>query len=259
MKKLVRDAYGKVAAGEGEGCCTTPEFARLIGYSEEDLGVIPGGAEMSLGCGNPIALAELGEGETVLDLGSGGGIDCFLAASRVGPEGRVIGLDMTPEMVERARANARKAGVRNVEFRLGEIEAIPLEDSSVDVVISNCVINLSPDKPGVFREIYRVLRPGGRAAVSDIALLRELPEAIRENVTAYVGCIAGAVTLEEYRRIVEGSGLKDVKVTIKGDSSCITPDTKDPIARTILDGLGDGETLDNYVASVAVEGRKPDD
>jgi SAM-dependent methyltransferase len=259
MKEVVKEAYGKIASGKGESCCTTPEFAKLIGYSSEDIKVIPQGADMSLGCGNPTALAGLKEGEIVLDLGSGGGIDCFLAASKVGPGGKVVGVDMTPEMIERARENARKANIKNVEFRLGEIEDIPVEDGSVDVVISNCVINLSPDKPKVFREVYRVLKPGGRIAISDIALLKELPKKIRESVEAYIGCIAGAITMEEYRKVVEASGLEDVRVTVKGDSSCVAPDTKDPIARTILSALWEGETLDDYVASVAVEGRKPHD
>jgi SAM-dependent methyltransferase len=259
MKEVVKEAYGKIASGKGESCCTTPEFAKLIGYSGEDIKVIPQGADMSLGCGNPTALAGLKEGEAVLDLGSGGGIDCFLAASKVGPGGKVVGVDMTPEMIERARENARKANIKNVEFRLGEIEDIPVEDGSVDVVISNCVINLSPDKPKVFREVYRVLKPGGRIAISDIALLKELPKKIRESIEAYIGCIAGAITMEEYRKAVEASGLEDVRVTVKGDSSCIAPDTKDPIARTILSALWEGETLDDYVASVAVEGRKPHD
>jgi SAM-dependent methyltransferase len=262
-QKIVREAYGRIARGQ-EGCGCAPstcgldsrEFARLIGYSEEELQVIPDEANLALSCGNPIALAGLKEGEVVLDLGSGAGFDCFLAADRVGQKGKVIGVDITPEMIEKARANAKKYGFENVEFRLGEIENLPLRDSSIDVVISNCVINLSVDKPRVFQEIYRVLKPGGRIAISDIALLKELPEKIRRNIDAYIGCVGGAILVDEYKKIVEASGLKDVRVTLKGSSACIDPDTKDPIGRAILDGLGENESLEGYVVSVYVEGIK---
>jgi ubiquinone/menaquinone biosynthesis C-methylase UbiE len=183
-----------------------------IGYSEEDLQAVPEGANLGLGCGNPVALASLQEGEIVLDLGSGAGFDCFLAAGRVGKSGRVIGVDMTPEMLDRVRENARRGGYENVEFRLGEIEHLPLADASVDVVISNCVINLSPDKPSVFREAFRVLKPGGRLMVSDIVLEGELPEAIRESAEAYVGCVSGASLKADYLRAIEEAGFKDVEV-----------------------------------------------
>lgn len=163
---------------------------------------------------------------------------------------------MTPEMAEKARDNAKKNRIENVEFRLGEIENLPLADNSVDVVISNCVINLSADKPRVLQEMYRVLKPGGRIAISDIALIKELPEKIRESIEAYVGCVGGAILIDEYRRIVEASGLKSVKITIKDISSCIDPNTKDPIGRAILDSLGENESLEEYVASVYVRGRK---
>jgi len=260
-KKIVKEAYGKIAQRqEGCGCGTcgpdTREFAKSIGYSEEELKNIPDEANLALSCGNPITLASLKGGEVVLDLGSGAGFDCFLAASKVGQKGKVIGVDMTPEMIEKARDNAKKNSVENVEFRLGEIENLPVEDNSVDVVISNCVINLSADKPRVFREINRVLKPGGRVAISDIALLKELPRNIQESIEAYVGCVAGAMLVNEYKKLVEESGLKNVKITVKNTSSCIEPDTKDPIGRAILDGLGEGETLDGYVVSVYVEGRK---
>jgi len=262
-QKIVREAYGKIAqkqesCGCAPGTCgpDTKEFAKSIGYSEEELKAIPDEANLALSCGNPTALASLKEGEVVLDLGSGAGFDCFLAATKVGLNGNVIGVDMTPEMVEKAGMNARKKGVKNVEFRLGEIENLPLADNSVDVVISNCVINLSTDKPRVFQEVHRVLKPGGRIAISDIALKKELPKKIQESIEAYVGCVGGAILVDEYKEIVEASGLKDVRVTVKGSSACIDPNTKDPIGRAILDGLGKNESLEGYVVSVYVEGQK---
>jgi SAM-dependent methyltransferase len=259
--KVVREAYGKIAKGkQGCGCGTcgtqAETFAKSIGYSEQELKNIPAEANLGLSCGNPTALANLKQGETVVDLGSGAGFDCFIAASKVGPKGRVIGVDMTPEMIEKARENAEKDGAKNVEFRLGEIENLPVADASVDVVISNCVINLSADKSRVLREIYRVLKHGGRIAISDIALKKELPKVIQDNISAYVGCVAGAMIIDEYKRIVESAGLKDVKITIKGTSSCIESDTKDPIARAALDALGENESLDDYVVSVYIEGHK---
>lgn len=263
VKTVVREAYGKIAKKQtGSGCgystCgpDATEFAKSVGYSEEELAVIPNEANLALSCGNPTGLASLKPGETVLDLGSGAGFDCFLAASKVGNSGKVIGIDMTPEMIEKARDNALKNKVENVEFRLGEIENLPVSDNSVDVVISNCVINLSADKPKVFQEIYRVLKPGGRIAISDIALLKELPEKVRDSIIAYVGCVSGAMLVDEYKRIVKSAGLKNVKVTIKGSSSCITPNTNDPIGRAILDNLDENDSLDDYAVSVYVEGNK---
>lgn len=260
-KKIVKEAYGKIAQGQ-KNCGCSPcgkdatEFAKSIGYSENELKNIPEEANLSLSCGNPTALANLKEGEVVLDLGSGAGFDCFLATTKVGQAGKVIGVDMTPEMIEKARNNAKKNKVENVEFRLGEIENLPVADNSVDVVISNCVINLSADKPKVFQEVYRVLKPNGRIAISDIALLKELPKKIQKSIEAYAGCVGGAVLVEEYKRIVEISGLKEVKLTIKGSSACIDPDTKDPISRAILDSLGENESLEGYVVSIYVEGHK---
>jgi SAM-dependent methyltransferase len=260
-QKIVREAYGKIAQGqEGCGCGTcepdTKEFAKSIGYSEEELKAIPDEVNLALSCGNPTALASLKEGEVVLDLGSGAGFDCFLATTKVGQSGKIIGVDMTPEMIEKARENAKKNGVENVEFRLGEIENLPVADNSIDVVISNCVINLSADKPRVFEEVYRVLKLGSRIAISDIALLKELPKKIQKSIKAYVGCVGGAILIDNYKKIVEASGLKDVRITIKGSSACIDPNTKDPIGRAILDGLGEGESLEGYVVSVYVEGHK---
>ncbi len=205
---------GPQETASAASCCATPQqsASKAVGYTNEQLGAIPDGADLGLGCGNPTALASLQEGEVVLDLGSGGGIDCFLAASKVGKNGRVIGVDMTPEMIERARENASKGNYGNVDFRLGEIEHLPVADNSVDIVISNCVINLSPDKAQVFKEAYRILRPGGRVMVSDIVLLKELPDAIKSSVVAYTGCIAGASRKEDYLATVASAGFQDVEV-----------------------------------------------
>jgi arsenite methyltransferase len=209
----VQEHYGAIARGEksGCGCATGSEVATVIGYSQEDL-TIAGDANLGLGCGNPLALAEVKPGMTVLDLGSGAGFDAFLAWRQVGPTGRVIGVDMTDDMLARARDNAAKLGAANVEFRKGRIEDLPVEDDSVDFVISNCVINLSPDKPAVFREIRRVLKPGGRFAVSDLVLLEPLPERIAQSVSAYVGCIAGASLLNDYILMALDAGLTDVSI-----------------------------------------------
>lgn len=238
-KRIVREAYGKIAQGQGGcGCdCCGPspeEFAKSIGYSEEELAAIPEEANLALSCGNPTALASLKEGEVVLDLGSGAGFDCFLAAAKVGPTGKVIGVDMTPQMLEKARDTARKHEVKNVEFRLGEIENLPVADNSVDVVISNCVINLSVNKPKVFQEIYRVLKPNGRIAISDLALLRELPREIRESPEAYVSCVGGAILVDEYRKMVEASGLKDVRIMAEAAGSYLDPNEGEPWAGSVV-------------------------
>ncbi len=260
--KIVREAYGLLAkqqSGCSCGCScgeSEKEYVKSLGYTEGELNAIPAEANLALSCGNPTALAGLKEGEIVLDLGSGAGFDCFLAASRVRPSGRVIGVDMTPEMIEKARAIAVKDGFANVEFRLGEIENLPVADSSVDVVISNCVINLAANKEKVFQEIFRVLKPGGRVAISDIALLKELPEQIRSSIEAYVGCIAGAVEVESYRKLAEETGLSDIKITVNNTFASINPDTKDPLGRAILNCLGEGESVQDYGTSIYVEARK---
>ncbi len=209
----VRDHYAAVARGEESGCglSTTADAALAIGYTSEDL-AIAGQANLGLGCGNPLALAEVKPGMTVLDLGSGAGFDAFLVWRRVGAGGRVLGVDMTDDMLARARENAAKLGATNVEFRKGFIEALPVEDNSVDYVISNCVINLSTDKPAVFREIYRVLKPGGRFAVSDIVLLRQLPESVARDVSAYVGCISGASLIGDYISCALDAGLDQLTI-----------------------------------------------
>lgn len=221
IKIFVRDRYAGIAK-RGSSCCgpaaccegsaVESEAGKRIGYTEEEMKSAPEGANLGLGCGNPVALASLSEGETVLDLGSGAGFDCFLAARRVGPGGKVIGVDMTPEMLEKARENARKGGFENVEFRLGEIENLPVADGCVDIVISNCVINLSPDKQKVFAEAFRVLRPGGRAMISDLMLSKELPEPIRSSIAAYTGCIGGAILKEEYLRLLTAVGFRNVRI-----------------------------------------------
>ena len=266
IREGVREGYARIAREDrdtsgccgGSSCCAPRDvnaFAEKIGYSKEDLTGLPDGANLGLSCGNPTALAELRPGEVVLDLGSGGGFDVLIAARRVGPRGRAIGVDMTPEMVERARRNAVTAGLTNTEFHVGEIERIPIESVSVDVVISNCVINLSTEKPAVFREIVRVLKPGGRVAVSDIVLLRPLPEAVREDLEAYVGCVAGAVLVDEYVSMMREAGLEDVRVET---ASHVDPleDVQDPLYRRIREKL-EG-TPGDYVASARVRAVKPE-
>ena len=218
VKEFVKKRYGDMAKVE-KACCTScgsgptaTNVALQIGYSEEDLKNVPEASIMGLGCGNPVALASLSEGETVLDLGSGGGIDVFLAAKKVGAKGKVIGVDMTEEMIQKARDTALKYGYKNVEFRLGEIENLPVEDNSVDVIISNCVINLSPDKEEVFRETYRVLRPGGRIMISDLVTEGELPEEIRKSFNAWACCVAGALEKNQYFSTIRSAGFQNVKV-----------------------------------------------
>jgi SAM-dependent methyltransferase len=218
IRVVVREKYGAIAEGRDPGCCSTsccssdPAILDQLGYTAEQAAAIPEGANLGLGCGNPLAFAAVKPGETVLDLGSGAGIDCFLAAREVGPSGRVIGVDMTPAMIQRARANAATSGHANVEFRLGEIEHLPVADASVDLVISNCVVNLSPDKPQVFREALRALRPGGRMLVSDLVLTRPLTPELQRNVDLYVGCVAGASLRGDYLRMMRDAGFVGVEV-----------------------------------------------
>ena len=221
IKTTVREKYGEIAKGSstcgcGPSCCSgndavVSRIGTYIGYDAEALAAVPEGANLGLGCGNPLAHAAVQKGEVVLDLGSGAGMDAFLAAREVGPTGRVIGVDMTPDMLDRARENARKAGVTNVEFRLGEIERLPVADASVDLIISNCVINLSPDKPAVFAEAFRVLKPGGRMVVSDLVLKQPLSDEVRHSVEAYVGCVAGASLQTEYLALMRAAGFTDVR------------------------------------------------
>jgi len=222
IKQKVREGYAKVAK-ENSSCCCGPassccgsasatDISKNLGYTDKEMSSIPDGANLGLGCGNPTAMASLKKGETVLDLGSGAGFDCFLAANRVGETGKIIGVDMTPEMVQKASENAKKNGYKNVEFRLGEIEKLPVADSSVNIIISNCVINLSPDKEIVFKEAFRVLKAGGRMLVSDIVLLKELPEKVKDSAEAYVGCVSGAILKDEYLNLMKDAGFSEVKV-----------------------------------------------
>ncbi|MGB9597355.1 MAG: arsenite methyltransferase [Candidatus Poribacteria bacterium] len=239
IKDSVRASYAKIAKGSGSccgtasvGCCTS----KKIGYKDEDLSAIPDEANLGLGCGNPVALASLKEGEIVLDLGSGAGIDCFLSANKVGEKGQVIGVDMTPEMIDKARKNAKKSGYDNVEFRLGEIENLPVADNFVDVIISNCVINLVPDKERAFAEAFRVLKPNGRIMVSDIVLLKPLPEVVKNSIFAYVGCLAGAVMKDEYLNIIRSVGFHNVKIVNEAPIS-FEIISNDPTAQAIIKDL----------------------
>jgi len=271
IREQIREGYSAIARSGGSccgssACCgvspaATDTLAQHIGYSQDDLAALPEGANMGLSCGNPNALAALKPGETVLDLGSGGGFDVFIAARKVGPTGRVIGVDMTPEMIAKARRNAatfrQQTGLDNVEFRLGEIEHLPVADGSVDVVISNCVINLSPDKPQVWREIARVLKPGGRVAVSDLALLRPLPSAIIESVQALVGCIAGAVLVSETERMARDAGLVDIRLNSRPDYVEGMADWQDPLYRQILAHLPPGTKPGDFITSLEITARKP--
>jgi arsenite methyltransferase len=260
LRLIVRERYGDRAT-----TCRGPDpavVAHTVGYREEDLTTAPEGANLGLGCGNPIALASLRPGETVLDLGSGAGFDAFLAAAAVGPDGRVIGIDMTPEMIAKAVDNARRAGVTNVEFRQGLIEELPVENATVDVVISNCVINLSPEKPRVFREAFRVLRPGGRLLVSDIVLEAPLPEAVQASIEAYVGCVAGAALRADYLRMISEAGFDEVTIVRATEATALLAgvDCTDPMVGAILAAVGGIEEmrrLAQSVASVAVSARKP--
>ncbi|MGM0595234.1 MAG: arsenite methyltransferase [Pseudomonadota bacterium] len=259
-RNQVRDAYAQVAeannagscCGEASSCCGTGDDAAIntlistrLGYSEQDLAQVPGGADMGLGCGNPQAIAALQAGEVVVDLGAGGGFDCFLASPQVGETGRVIGIDMTPAMLSKARSNAVKGGFRNVEFRLGEIEYLPLADASANVIISNCVINLSPDKPQVFREAFRVLKPGGRLAISDVVATVELPEAMRNDAALIAGCMGNASLIEDLEAMISEAGFTDVRIAPKDDS------------REFIRDWAPGRGVEDYVVSATIEAVKP--
>ena len=271
IKKVVREGYAKIAV-KGKSCCSpvTPccgsestgiaeSISRKIGYGDEELTAVPEGANLGLGCGNPVALASLKEGETVLDLGSGAGFDCFLAANKVGKQGRVIGVDMTPEMIEKARKNARKGNYENVEFRLGEIENIPAADNSVDAVISNCVINLAPDKVRVFKEAWRVIKPGGRLMVSDLVLEKELPEIIRNSIEAYIGCLSGAIMKDEYLKAIKNAGFRDVRILDEAHYP-VELMANDTTAKAIIENFNIPKDaikeIAESVVSIKVQGRK---
>lgn len=251
VRNTVREHYGKVAETNGAvgcapGCCGEgPTASSALGYSSDELASVPNGANLGLGCGNPQAIAGLRVGETVLDLGSGGGFDCFLAARQVGPTGRVIGVDMTPQMVTKARANAREAGVVNVDFRVGEIEHLPVLDASVDVVLSNCVINLSPSKDQVMREAFRVLRPGGRLAISDVVATAPIPERFRGTDAALTGCAGGAAPVGELERMLSEAGFAEIAVRPR------------PESRAFIKDWMPGSGVEEYIASATIEAIKP--
>ncbi len=272
VRSQVRNGYAEIATrsnrrqsagccGPAVSCCAAERLAEEIGYQADDLDDLPAGADMGLSCGNPTAIASLKPGEVVLDLGSGGGFDCFIAGPKVGATGGVIGVDMTPEMLSKARANvsaySERTGLDNVEFRLGEIEHLPVADGSMDVVISNCVINLSPNKPQVWREIARVLRPGGRVAVSDLALLRPLPDAVRTDVEALVGCIAGAVLVENTERFAQDAGLTDIHLEHKPQYIEAMTSFEDPLYQRIIAALPAGTRPADFITSLNVTARKP--
>jgi SAM-dependent methyltransferase len=252
VKAAVRETYGRIASEErsagccgGTGCCGPGAQATsdALGYSDEERRGVPEGADLGLGCGNPQAIAELKSGERVLDLGSGAGFDAFLAARQVAETGSVIGVDMTAEMIAKARANIAKTDLRNVEFRLGEIEHLPVADASVDVIMSNCVINLSTDKPAVFREAFRVLAPGGRLAISDIVAIREIPDVVRNDLEAYAGCVSGAALVADVEALLVAAGFRDVRIELKGNSA------------SLVEGWSPG--AGSLVASALIRATKP--
>lgn len=259
IRSAVRENYAKVAVlgnvgcGCSPSCCGTPSEAKAadislsLGYSSEDVAAMPEGANMGLGCGNPLAIASLQPGETVLDLGSGGGFDCFLAARAVGDNGKVIGVDMTPEMIATSRRNAEKAGFRNVDFRLGELENLPVADGIVDVIISNCVINLSPEKQRVFDEAFRVLKSGGRLAISDVVATAEMPDTVKTDMAMYTGCVSGASSIPELESMLRQAGFEDIRISPKDESKTFIRDW----------ATGSEIKIEDYIVSATIEAVKP--
>ncbi|NVJ93253.1 MAG: arsenite methyltransferase [Methylocystaceae bacterium] len=256
VRKAVSESYATIAnAGGNAGCClpatgdaNTPsaeEFAKNFGYSDEELAEVPDGTNMGLGCGNPSAIAAMKVGETVVDLGSGGGFDCFLSAKQVGPTGKVIGVDMTPDMLRKARDNAQKIGADNVEFRLGEIENLPIADNSIDVIISNCVVNLSPRKDRVIEESFRVLKPGGRVAISDVVQTHDMPQDIQNDTELLCGCVSGAASVKDLKSWLEAAGFEDILIDIKEES------------REYIKDWAPGRGIEKYVASATIKAIKP--
>ena len=253
VRDSVRQNYAKIARGggsccSGSSCCgskTARDASAELGYTSEELDAVPEGANLGLGCGNPQAIAALRPGETVLDLGSGAGFDCFLAAGRVGSTGRVIGVDMTPDMISKARANAEIGSYTNVEFRLGEIEALPVADGAVDVIMSNCVINLSPEKPRVYREAFRVLKSGGRLAISDVVALKPMPEEIMNDIALLSGCVAGAALVDDLEQMLREAGFTQITIDVSESS------------RETIREWAPGRGIEDYVASAIVQAVKP--
>jgi SAM-dependent methyltransferase len=263
IRQDVRSGYAQIAQGKSSCCCgsSAPDkLAEAIGYTNDELQALPDGANMGLSCGNPTAIANLKSGQVVLDLGSGGGFDVFIAAKKVGAKGKSIGVDMTPEMLGKARAAiskfTEKTGLSNVEFRLGEIEHLPVADNSIDVVISNCVINLSPDKQQVWNEIARVLKPGGKACISDLALKNPLPEGVLKSVAALVSCVAGAVLVDETIKMAKQAGLGDIQINEKAYSIDVMADCNDPLYSEVKQCLPKGKKLSDYVISVDITATK---
>ncbi|MBE9528060.1 MAG: arsenite methyltransferase [Proteobacteria bacterium] len=257
IRKAVREQYGKVAKSDDDGCCTSAPSccdesgtdaqtaSMALGYSTEEVGTVPDGANMGLGCGNPHAIASLKRGETVLDLGSGGGFDCFLAAKEVGQSGQVIGVDMTTEMLSKARSNVERTGYENVEFRLGEIEHLPVADGTIDVILSNCVINLSPEKAKVFQETFRVLKPGGRLAISDIVATAELPESVKSDMALFTGCMAGASPVADIESMLKGAGFEEIRIEPKDES------------REFIRDWHPDSKIEDFILSATIEAIKP--
>ncbi len=271
IRETVRTKYADIAAGRQSSCCASggccrsqqsdsERLAESLGYQAESLANLPEGANMGLSCGNPVAIAALKEGECVLDLGSGGGFDVFQAGEKVKDSGRAIGVDMTPEMITKARRNIEhyrnRTGLNNVEFRLGEIEYLPVADSSVDVVLSNCVVNLSPAKQQVWREVFRVLKPGGKVSVSDLALLKPLPDNVRESVAALVGCVAGAVLVDETETMLKTAGFTSMQLTPHRDYVRSMVTWNEPLFREITAALPQGEEIADYVVSLSIEAQR---
>jgi SAM-dependent methyltransferase len=252
VRAVVREHYGNIARGASTGCApgccsSVGTAAGTLGYTADQTGAVPDGADLGLGCGNPTAIASLRDGETVLDLGAGGGFDCFIAARQVGPRGQVIGVDMTADMVARARDNARKVNATNVDFRLGEIEHLPVADASADVILSNCVINLVPDKKAAFKEAWRVLKPGGRLAISDVVAMTPLPAALQATVAALTGCVSGASSVDDLRTSLVDAGFAEVRIDVK------------PGSREFIRDWMPGSGSEDYIASAAIEALKPKD
>ena len=270
VRQKVRAGYGVIArketascCGSGSSCCGSPapvDLAKNLGYGGDDLSGVPADANLGLSCGNPSAIAGLREGDIVLDLGSGGGFDVFIAGRKVGPTGRVIGVDMTPDMLSLARKNTdeykRATGLDNVEFRLGEIEHLPVGDAQVDVILSNCVVNLSPDKSQVWRDVARVLKPGGRTVISDLVLKKPLPEAVRESVQALIGCVAGAATIQATRDMIESAGLAEPEFEIKAGAIAAMIDTNSDLYKELISAIP-GEQAEDYVVSATIKTSKP--
>jgi len=268
LKEAVKKGYSEIArkgssCGCSSSCCgqgKAESISKTIGYTDKEMKAVPDGANLGLGCGNPVALASLKKGETVLDLGSGAGFDAFLAAAKVGKTGKIIGVDMTPAMLERARRNAARGGYTNVEFRKGEIEDLPVEDGAVDAIISNCVINLSPDKQSVFKEAFRVLRPGGRLMVSDLVLIKALPVSVKRSVEAYVGCLAGAVKKPAYVSFIKKAGFKNINI-LSQDHYPVEAMANDATAQAVISGAKkkriDPRAIERSVVSVKIHAIKP--